>query len=55
MTPKEMETAYDAGYVNALLQLKVHINAFVDKPNSQTKKVFDLIDTMLEITEDKQI
>jgi hypothetical protein len=55
MTPQERERAYDAGYVNALLQLKVHINAFVDKPNSQTKKVFDLIDTMLEITEDKFI
>jgi hypothetical protein len=55
MTPQETERAYDAGYVNALLQLKVHINAFVDKPNSQTKKVFDLIDTMLEVTEDKFI
>ncbi len=55
MTPQETERAYDAGYVNALLQLKVHINAFVDKPNSQIKKVFDLIDTMLEVTEDKFI
>lgn len=55
MTQEEMRTAYDSGYVNALLQLKVHINAFVDKPNSQTKKVFDLIDTMLEVTEDKYL
>ena len=55
MTPKEMESAYDAGYVNALLQLRVHINAFVEKPNSQTKKVLDLINLMLEVIEDKEI
>lgn len=54
MTKEEMRTAYDSGYVNALLQLKVHINAFVDKPNSQTKKVFDLIDTMLEINKEEK-
>ena len=54
MTQEEMRTAYDSGYVNALLQLKVHINAFVDKPNSQTKKVFDLIDTMLEINKEEK-
>jgi hypothetical protein len=55
MTPKEMETAYDAGYTNALLQLKAHINAYVDKPNSQIKKAFELIDMMLEVTEDKYL
>ena len=55
MTPKEMEAAYDAGYVNALLQLRVHIKAYVEKPNSQTKKVFELIDLMLEVVEDKEI
>ena len=54
MTQEEMRTAYDSGYVNALLQLKVHINAFVEKPNSQTKKVFDLIDTMLEINKEEK-
>lgn len=46
-----LEKLYDAGYTNALLQLKVHINAFIDKPNSQIAKVFELIDYMLETTE----
>ena len=48
---QELERLYDAGYANALLQLKVHINAFIDKPNSQITKVFELIDYMLETTE----
>ena len=55
MTPKEMEKAYDAGYVNALLQLRTHLKVFLDKPNSQAKQVFELINLMLEVTEDKEI
>ena len=51
---KEMETAYNAGYVNALLQLHSHIRAFVDKPNAQTKKVLDLILTMLELQQENK-
>jgi hypothetical protein len=51
MNKEPLEKLYDAGYANALLQLKTHINAFIDKPNSQIKKVFELIDYMLETTE----
>ena len=43
-----LETLYDAGYTNAIMQLRVHINAFIDKPNSQVKRVFELMDFMLE-------
>ena len=49
----EMKRAYDAGYTNAVLQLRNHINAFIDKPNSQVKHVFDLMDTMLEVAEEE--
>lgn len=52
-----LEKLYDAGYTNALLQLRNHVTAFVDKPNSQTKKVLELINIMLEMNEqvkDKQ-
>lgn len=52
MTPEETAKAYDAGYTNAIMQLRNHINAFIDKPNSQIKKVFDLMDTMLELAEE---
>jgi hypothetical protein len=52
MTSEEIARAYDAGYTNAIMQLRNHINAFVDKPNSQIKKVFDLMDTMLELAEE---
>ena len=55
MNQEPLEKLYDAGYVNALLQLRAHISAFVDKPNSQTKKVLDLINIMLEVQEDKEI
>ena len=48
----EISRAYDAGYTNAIMQLRNHINAFVDKPNSQIKKVFDLMDTMLELAKE---
>ncbi len=50
-----LEKLYDAGYTNALTQLRVHINQIIDKPNSQTLKVFDLINVMLEVIEDKEI
>ena len=50
-----LEKLYDAGYTNALMQLRAHINELVDKPNSQTKKVFDIINVMLEVIEDKEI
>jgi hypothetical protein len=53
MTNEEMKKAYDAGYTNAIMQLRNHINAFIDKPNSQISKVFDLMDTMLEIMEEE--
>jgi len=48
----EIARAYDAGYTNAILQLRNHINAFIDKPNSQIKHVFELMDTMLELAEE---
>jgi hypothetical protein len=50
-----LEKLYDAGYTNALMQLRTHINQVIDKPNSQTKTVFDLINVMLEVIEDKEI
>jgi len=53
MTKEEMEKAYDAGYTNAIMQLRVHINAFIDKPNSQIQRVFELMDTMLEVMEEE--
>jgi hypothetical protein len=49
-----LEKLYDAGYTNALMQLRVHINAFIDKPNSQIKRVFELMDTMLEVNEEEK-
>lgn len=48
MTDEEFARIYDAGYTNAIMQLRNHINAFIDKPNSQIKHVFELMDTMLE-------
>jgi hypothetical protein len=50
-----LEKLYEAGYTNALMQLRVHITQIIDKPNSQTKQVFDLIKVMLEVIEDKEI
>ena len=50
-----LEKLYDAGYTNALMQLRTHINLIITKPNSQTLKVFDLITVMLEVIEDKEI
>ena len=49
-----LEKLYDAGYTNALLQLHTHIKVFIDKPNSQTKKVLDLIQVMLEVSQEKK-
>jgi hypothetical protein len=49
-----LEKLYDAGYTNALMQLRNHINAFIDKPNSQIKKVFDLMDTMIELNNEPE-
>jgi hypothetical protein len=51
---EEMTSAYDSGYVNAILQLKTAINAYIDKPNSQIAKVFQLMDFMIEGNEGKQ-
>jgi hypothetical protein len=48
----ELIGAYDAGYTNAILQLRTHINSFVDKPNSQIKRVFELMDYMLDTIEE---
>lgn len=50
-----LEKLYDAGYTNALMQLRTHINQFIEKPNSQTLKVFGLINVMLEVIEDEEI
>ena len=56
MTRKEtLEKLYDVGYTNALTQLRVHINQIIEKPNSQTLNVLDLINVMLEVIEDKEI
>jgi hypothetical protein len=54
MSKETLEKLYDAGYVNALMQLRVHINAFIDKPNSQIKRVFELMDFMLEAIEEEK-
>jgi hypothetical protein len=50
-----LEKLYDAGYTNALMQLRTHIGQFIEKPNSQTKQVLDIINVMLEVIEDKEI
>jgi hypothetical protein len=50
-----LEKLYDAGYTNALMQLRVHINQIIDKPNSQTKKVFDLIEVMLDVQQEVKL
>ena len=54
MSKETLEKLYDAGYTNALMQLRVHINAFIDKPNSQIKRVFELMDFMLEAIEEEK-
>jgi hypothetical protein len=37
------------------MQLRGLIGQFIEKPNSQTTKVFELITVMLETVEDKEI
>jgi hypothetical protein len=46
-----LEKLYDAGFTNALMQLRGLIGQFIEKPNSQTTKVFELINVMLEVKE----
>ena len=50
-----LEKLYDAGFTNALMQLRGLIGQFIEKPNGQTIKVFELINVMLETVEDKEI
>ena len=51
MNEDEGKQWYDSGYVNAIIQLRNHIHAGCDKPNSQTKRVYELMDYMLEAVE----
>jgi hypothetical protein len=55
MNQEPLEKLYDAGFTNALMQLRGFIGQFIDKPNSQTNKVFELINVMLQTVEDKEI
>ena len=55
MNQEPLEKLYDAGFTNALMQLRGLIGQFIEKPNSQTTKVFELITVMLETIEDKEI
>jgi DNA topoisomerase IB len=49
-----LEKLYDAGYTNALMQLRSHISQFIDKPNAQTNKVLNLITVMLDVNQEKK-
>ena len=55
MTPQETERAYDAGYTNALLQLRTHIRQQIEHSKGEVDKVLYLINVMLEVSEDKEI
>ena len=55
MNQEPLEKLYDAGFTNALMQLRGLIGQFIEKPNSQTTKVFELINVMLETIEDKEL
>jgi hypothetical protein len=55
MNQEPLEKLYDAGFTNALMQLRGLIGQFIEKPNSQTNKVFELINIMLETIEDKEL
>jgi len=55
MNQEPLEKLYDAGFTNALMQLRGLIGQFIEKPNSQTNKVFELITVMLETIEDKEL
>jgi hypothetical protein len=43
---------YDSGWCQGLLELHAHINTQIDKPNSQTKKIIEIIVWMLESESD---
>lgn len=43
-----MASEYDSGYCQALCQLNAHIKTQVLTPNSQTKKIVEIIILMLE-------
>jgi hypothetical protein len=49
-----LEKLYDAGFTNALMQLRTHINQMIEKPNSQIKQVFIIMDVMLETIEEEK-
>jgi hypothetical protein len=49
-----LEKLYDAGFTNALMQLKTHIGIFIEKPNSQIKQVFQIMDVMLDVIEEEK-
>lgn len=55
MNQEPLEKLFDAGFTNALMQLRGLIGQFIEKPNSQTIKVFELINVMLETVKDKEI
>tara|TARA_R110000822_G_scaffold159209_1_gene298842 strand:+ start:926 stop:1093 length:168 start_codon:yes stop_codon:yes gene_type:complete len=55
MNQEPLEKLYDAGFTNALMQLRGLIGQFIEKPNTQITKVFELITVMLETVEDKEI
>ena len=55
MNQEPLEKLYDAGFTNALMQLRGLIGQFIEKPNSQTIKVFELINVMLETIKDKEL
>ena len=55
MNQEPLEKLYDAGFTNALMQLRGLIGQFIEKPNSQTNKVFELITVMLETVKDKEL
>jgi hypothetical protein len=39
---------FDSGRCQGLLELHAHINTQIEKPNSQTKKIIEIIVWMLE-------
>jgi hypothetical protein len=55
MNQEPLEKLYDAGFTNALMQLRGLIGQFIEKPNSQTTKVYELITVMLEVKEGKDL
>lgn len=47
-----MALEYDAGWSNALAQAMMGIKEIIKTPNSQTKKIMELLEAMLWETED---